>query len=383
MSASVLPTPRLQHIRNATPFRHLQFDKMGKGRRFYDVVVVCASFALSSGRLQPLLQHRGPVLADEYHDPQQPIVSSLRRATDLVLVKPGTDVYVSGDAHSLGGKPMREWPLMLRVEREGRVCVDKRLRLTGPRCWVKGLLGRSLTEAAPTTVVPLRYELAYGGWWFDRNDAADATPRMFGANPSGSGCFGNTDARGQAPARYEQDDVVAAPQIEHLDQPIRAANKAYRVAGLGPVARHWQPRPRFAGTYDSAWFEQFEREPIPDYPADFDYRFFQYAPEDQVVSDLLIGDESLQLAGCFADLPAVDAQLPHVWIEAVCRTADARQASEPLKLDTVQVDLDRREVHLTWRLTLDQTYDIVSVELFDRLIANGRRTRAAFRGVRS
>lgn len=382
MSSNPLPPPRLRHVRNTTPFRHMQFDKMGKGRNFYDVIIVCASFQLDSGRLQPLSQHRGPVFADEFHDSQQPILSSLRSATDLVLLKPGTDVYVSGEARSLDERPAREWPMLLRVEREGRTCIDKRLRLTGPRCWVKGIFGRSLTDSVPATAVPLRYELAYGGWWYDKGDAADAMPRVFGANPSGSGCFGaarTSDGR----ARYTQDDVVPAPQIEYLGQPISATNKTYRAAGLGPVARHWQPRSAFAGTYDATWFAQFEREPIPDYPADFDYRFFQYAPEDQVVPDALVGDESLQLAGCFADVPAMHARLPHVWIEAVCRTEDARQASEPLKLDTIHIDLDNREVHLTWRLTLDQVHDVVAVELFDRLVANGRRTRAAFRGVRS
>lgn len=380
---ALIPRPRLQRVRNATPFPHLQFDKMGKGRRFHDVIVVCASFVLDNGRLQPAATHRGPVLADRVWDETNAALSSLQCATDLLLCKPGSDVFVTGIARPLNDKPSRDWPALLRVAREDQVPIQKTLRLTGPRRWQRGLLGWSLSPAEPTTAVPLRYELAYGGWWYDKGDAADAAARVCEENPCGSGWFGSADRRQDPRARYTHGESVAAPQIEYLDAPIRSANRRHRVAGFGPIARHWEPRHRYAGNYDATWLAQFQREGIPDYPADFDERFFHYAPEDQIVHAGLVGDEDLQLAGLFAEVPAVSARLPHIWLEAVCRTASGDETRQALHLDTIHVDLDAKQVHLTWRLVLDQEFDIASVEIFDRLIANGRRTQAAFRGVRS
>lgn len=380
---ALLPPQRLQHVRNATPFPHLQFDKMGKGRRFHDVLVVCASFVLDNGRLQPAATHRGPVLADQNWDENNAALSSLRCATDVLLRKPGSDVYVTGSARSLHDQPGRDWPALLRVARGDQVLIQKTLRLTGPRRWQRGLLGWSLSAPEATTTVPLRYELAYGGWWYDKGDATDATPHTYEENPSGSGWFGSADPRQDPRARYAHGQSISAPQIEYLDAPIRSANRRHRVAGFGPIARHWEPRYRHAGSYDATWLTQFQREHIPDYPSDFDERFFNYAPDDQIVHAGLVGDEDLQLAGFFAEVPAVSARLPHIWLEALCRTTHGTETRQTLRLDTVHVDLDAMQVHLTWRLVLDQEFNIVAAEIFDRLIANGRCTQAAFRGVRS
>ena len=62
-------------------------------------------------------------------------------------------------------------------------------------------------------------------------------------------------------------------------------------AGFGPIARHWEPRVRWAGTYDKRW--QRTRKPL--LPDDFDDRFHQCAPEDQQVDGGLIGGELVEL----------------------------------------------------------------------------------------
>ena len=45
-------------------------------------------------------------------------------------------------------------------------------------------------------------------------------------------------------------------------------------AAFGPVGRHWEPRVRYAGTYDDRWTE--DRMPL--LPKDFDDRFHNAAP---------------------------------------------------------------------------------------------------------
>lgn len=379
---SSIPAPRLQVVRNETPFPHLQFDKMGKGRVFHDVVIVCASFSLAQGQLLPAPRHRGPIYADQAWGTGSPELSSLRAATDVLLTKPGADVYVTGTAHSFEARPSREWDAWLRLGHSGhQPLIDKMLHLTGPRYWLPGQEERPLSTPEPAATVALRYELAYGGWGFDQQDAPDADPRVFASNPSGSGWFGSAQRCHHPGARYETDDVVAAPQIEYPDNPIIAINQEYRVAGLGPLARHWHPRTSYAGTYDDAWQAQFEREDVPDYPHDFDNRFFQYAPDDQIVAGELLGDEEMQLGGFFPETQNLRTSLPQLWIEAVCFPRHGLPHQESMRLDTVHVDLDSRQVHLTWRITLAQDRDIVGLELFARRLENGQRTRTAYAGV--
>jgi len=385
-SAPPIPAPRLQQVRNATPFPHLQFDKMGKGRRFYDVVIVCASFILEAGRLQPAAGHRGPVLADEFWDPARAELSSLRAATDVLLVKPATDVYVTGAARTFDRRACKAWNVALTVKRRGELLLHKTLRLTGPRRWTAGPEPghHALSDAEPTREVQLRYELAYGGWWFDKGDGPSASPRTYGQNPCGTGWFGTAAKKDDSRARYEDSKTVPAPQIEYADAPIPDSNQDLLVAGLAPIARSWEPRVALAGTYDDAWRKRFEHETAMDYASDFDERFFQYAPGDQVIAGGLVGDEEIHLAGFFASAPAIDMQLPHVRIEATCEAENGERHREAMKLDTVHIDLDDIRVHLTWRLTLDQTRNIVAVELRDQsTLDNAVRAEDLIEGVSS
>jgi hypothetical protein len=366
MGAPSIPPPRLQQVRNRTPFPHFQFDKMGKGQRFHDVVIACGSFVLAQGMLRPAAAHRGPVFADAPWMPDRAVLSSLREATDVVLAKPGADVYVTGAARAIDWAPRPAWEAKLRVERDGAPLVDKALRLTGPRHWLwhDDPAERRLSDPEPAAEVALRYELAYGGWWFDQGDAPDGAPRVHASNPSGTGRFGSACRDAHPQARYHRGQRVPGPQIEYVAAPVLHGNQDVEAAGFGPIARHWQPRAALAGTYDEAWRRRFAGAPFMDYAEDFDERFFQYAPTDQVAAQGLAGDEQLSMAGFFASAPAIDMQLPGVRIDAICRTAGGSETTEPMRLDTVHLDLDQMLVHLTWRLTLDQSRDITGVDLF-------------------
>jgi len=382
--APPIPVPRLKQLRNGTSFPHFQFDKMGKGRRFHDVVVVCASFVLAPGRLEPAASHHGPVFADEPWDVAHPTLSSLREATDVLLRKPGADVYVTGAARALDWTPRSEWHAELLVHRQCEPLLKKTLRLTGPRQWNwhEDAAQRRLSDPQPTLAVPLRYELAYGGWGFDKGDDESAPPRTHAANPCGSGWFGSAAREEHPGGRHGTGQPVYGPQLEHAATALQHANQEdARPAGFGPVARFWQPRVALAGTYDDAWRERNAGQPYMDYADDFDERFFQYAPADQVVAGGLRGDESLLMSGFFASTPRIEAELPRLWIEALCRNGAGAEHSEAMKLDTVHVDLDEMLVHLTWRLTLDQALDTVAVDLFDRPVAEAAAGNGTPQGV--
>ena len=356
MTAPAVPAPRLQQVRNLTPFRHFQYDKMGPGRRFSDVVIVCASFVLAPGRLEPAPVHRGPVFADVAWDAAHPALSSLRAATDLVLEKPEADVFITGSARARHWTPQREWHASLEVSRGDVRLVQKTLRLTGPRGWHWHDDPAQCTPAdpEPTLEVPLRWELAFGGCWHDEGDAPGSPPRMNAANPSGLGCFGTAGGDAASPA----------PRIEAADAPVVHANQEGLVpAGFGPVARHWMPRVQLAGTYDDAWLQRNAQAPFMDYADDFDPRFFQYAPIDQRIAGGLAGNERLRLTGFFASADAIEMTLPHWRIGALWRSGGGTQGSEAMMLDTAHLDLDDMLVHLTWRLSLAQARDIVAIDL--------------------
>jgi hypothetical protein len=57
------------------------------------------------------------------------------------------------------------------------------------------------------------------------------------------------------------------------------------------------------------------------------------------------------------------ARLPGLWVHAWGLTSDFQVVHDYMKLDTVHIDLDSRQVHLTWRLTLDHDKAIQTVML--------------------
>jgi hypothetical protein len=66
------------------------------------------------------------------------------------------------------------------------------------------------------------------------------------------------------------------------------------------------------------------------------------------------GDETISLAG-FTGNKAIVGQLPG-W-QPILTGQGAREATQPspMKLDTVEVDLDRKRLYLTWRAVIDQS----------------------------
>lgn len=348
MSAFFVPEPRLEEVHNRTPFAEFQCDKMGVGRRFFDTVVVKGTFLLAPGSLTLAPEQEGPALNDEVWDAQVAERSSLRRAGDVVLFKPRTDVLVTGTARV--DAPRAEWDVRVAVTRGDRALVDRRFHVTGPRRWVRRDGEWSLAAPEPVSEVPLRYELAYGGAYPDPEDAS-APWTVYRANPSGTGFV---DPRGS-------DDVdIAAPQWLEPGMELTTPERELPLAGFGPVARPWESRLGFAGTYDEAWKRRAREETArgipPDYAADFDPRFFQCAHPD-LIAEPLRGDEVITLEGLTPGSP-LRMRLPSQRVVAHLLDGQGAAEIEAMRLDTVHVDLDAARVFVCWRLTLDQARDV-------------------------
>ncbi|APR78299.1 putative exported protein [Minicystis rosea] len=362
--APAIPDPRLQTIKNLTPFALFQCDKMGVGRRFYDTVTVKGTFDLKPGCME-LAREQAPVLlADDYWDLETPERSSVKRAGDAVLIKPSTDVILTGSVHTPAGKALREWDAAVLIEgRRGKV-IDYSVQVTGPRVWrYTSTRGFSLTDPEPTEEVPIRYELAYGGAYLDpRNASPEGDPKWIVHEPNPSGT-GFCDERALSP-----NEPYRAPQWQSRLAPVTSLNHDVPVCGFGPISRPWSSRLRYQGTCDDAW-EQENREAVAkglpaDYPADFDARYFQCAHPSLIAPEHLAGDEHLALGGIVAGEARFVTELPGIAVAARLLDGSGAWHDERMPLDTVHIDLDAGAVHLCFRLTLDQARDILAAVIY-------------------
>lgn len=265
-------------------------------------------------------------VADEPWDPDAPETSSIRFPTDLCTRKPSTDVIVAGSAMAPYREAVRELDVHVRVGP-----VQKHVRVFGPRVWYKAGIGKvSLTAPEPFEAVPVRWEHAWGGADYETDPER---PLEEPRNPSGCGLVREVDAlEGQR-----------GPQVEDPGELIKSQRTRPRPAGLGAIGRHFAPRREYAGTCDALWME--ERMPL--LPLDFDPRFNQCAPSDQITPAPLKGGERVEVAGMHEEGPFA-FELPKLRFFVGLQTADRLSEHSP-QLDTVLLEPNARAATLTWR----------------------------------
>jgi hypothetical protein len=113
--------------------------------------------------------------------------------------------------------------------------------------------------------------------------------------------------------------------------------------GFGPVARWWQPRVGYAGTYDEGW----QRDRAPVWPTDFDERFFCAAPASLQAMPHLRGGEPVYLEGLHRDGP-VRFHLPALRMVVRFRF-NGRDIRSAMVLDAVIVEPDSGHMTLIHR----------------------------------
>ena len=343
-----LPDPVLRNVANFTPFAHFQYQKMGKGRVYYDCLVVKATFDLAKGPLALSSEQAGIVFADQYHDDNAD-QSSLVRVGDLHLPKPGSDVVLTGHAEAPEAVPLDQWRCEVVVRRGSKRVLRHAVNATGPRQWTRSLLGGwDLLAPSPVTSVPIRYELAYGGHFKDSGATSDEDVIVYPENPSGTGFFSE---------HRMKERMLTAPQWELPEHPLKGPNRDSPLAGFGPIARMWRSRYQFGGTYDAAWHARFHEASAqgiaPDYPADFDPRYFHAAHPALRSEEPLQGDERIELRGFVAAEAELTLQLPGLCLNADLRPIGAPWQTRSIPLDLVHIDLGARKVHLAWRVAFD------------------------------
>jgi hypothetical protein len=266
-----------------------------------------------------------PVLSDQPWDEDDAETSSTKVPSDVCLRKPSTDVLVVGSAVAPDRRRVRELDVMVRVGPIERV-----LRVTGTRVWYRGAGGLALSPPEPFDEVPLRWELGWGG-----SDSSDpARPLEEPRNPVGRGV-----ARGAATLLHQP-----GPQIEDPREPITGAGGHPAPVGVGAVGRSWMPRRQYAGTMDETW----KKDRMPLLPADFDERFNQVAPPEQITREPLRGGERVQLHNLCAD-GGMQFELPRLHFFVGARLLAAGLTEHRSMLDTVLLQPNDRLLDLTWR----------------------------------
>ena len=275
---------------------------------------------------RPLAEQAPIVAADEFHD--DPLTSSIALPSDVSLMKPGTDVVVLGNAHAPYHRPTTGMDVRVQVG-----TLDKTVRVTGDRRWVQSATGYAATFPEPFTLMPLVWERAFGG-----RDETEHGLVVDARNPVGTGF---RDTKGDTAI-----DGTPLPNVEDPNDQVTSWKQRPAPACFAPVARHWEPRRLFAGTYDEEW----EQQRAPFLPLDFDPRFFQFAPAGLSSPTPLRGGEVVRIWGMTPDT-ALEFALPTTAPEVVYRL-DTGSESRPALLDAVIIRPDAGQLHLVWRAVL-------------------------------
>jgi hypothetical protein len=261
-------------ILNRTPYAVERTWVQDKDANKIWLVVVKATFAVLPDGSTRLAETQLPVLRMPTHL-ARPGDSSLVYESDLLGVKPGTDVLVNGRAWG----PPRSRTFSVDVQ----IAVGpirKRLRVFGDRTWERRLVGGiTRSDPQPFESMPIHYERAFGGW--DRTATDPADHRFEPRNPVGTGFA----------IRSDHCPGLRLPNVEYPDQLIDSWKQNPRPASLTAVECHWSPRRELAGTYDAKW--RLERLPL--WAEDFDQRYHHCAPTDQQVPGFLRGGEMVEL----------------------------------------------------------------------------------------
>ena len=316
---------------NLTRYGAVTLPSMGRDGRDLVLAVTAARYRLPKPidpPEQPLVldeEQCPPPLADIYCGP--PEKSGLRIEGQAAFARPATDITVSGHACALHDEPVTS----LKVNVIVGPCSQQAL-VYGERIWDFGLGLRLLrmSQPQPFIKIPLVWERAFGGCVHgDGGELIANEP----SNPVGRGLFRNREAAcGQLLANVENPrSLIQGPQ----DRPAPI--------GFGPVARWWQPRIRYAGTYDDKW----QRDQAPVWPENFDERFFCAAPTPLQAVPHLRGGEPVFLEGLHRD-GTMRFRLPAPQM-AVRFRFNGRDIRKSMVLDAVIIEPDTGHLTLIHR----------------------------------
>ncbi|NIA00924.1 DUF2169 domain-containing protein [Massilia sp. CCM 8734] len=278
--------------------------------------------------------------------------SAMLYGSDIVRFKPRCDVLFNANAHAPQGAPAQELNVVWQVG-----SLRKGIKVHGERRWRKRLGLISISEAQPFMQMPLHFGKAFGGTrkykkGWGKNASTLTEARL--ENPAGIGWFGT--------CADDDIDGQPVPNLEALDDPVRKPSGKQKPVAFSAVARHWQPRPTYTGTYDETW----QRDEFPFLPEDFDEQFNQCAPEDQQM-EYPIGKEQIILRNMMPNRPDVRFKLPKLNNLNIRVLRSDYTTAEPVAVvDTLYFEPDEKRFSVVWRVSIPfkrriQEFDTIAV----------------------
>lgn len=403
---------------NLTPFSTLNYLGYDTHDQEYEVVTMCAEYNLIPSNdkvagskdfkeIQTVyiaeVNDENPIslcMADEFYD--VPNTSSILQESDIIPFKPKCDVLVQG--HAYASKPCQGFKASIALYRQDdeklgsplTEILSKEIWLTGSRQWQhtgsrthidfsQFTSDYTLTAVTPTQKVPLRYEYALGGSHqvapdksIDKNKDGDKPEQYHEVcyrNPIGRGWFENSYFNKLKEYKQDLPEFYPAPQIMPkgviYETPLitkqQGAMTAFEMAkldyqgapaGLGALHRSWAPRLAKAGTYDEAWLENRH----PNLPKDFDFNYWNCAPEDQQIDyPDLTKPHTLLVSNLMKGGGQQSILLPR-HRAFVLASIDYEHQVMPMSLDTLIFNTDKMTLKLVWRLFLPTALNPTNLE---------------------
>jgi hypothetical protein len=294
------------------------------------VIVVKGTFRIPAQSGEPLRLHEEQVplvMSDVFFG--EPGLSAPRYEVDFAPRKQRCDVLLNATAHAPDGRPTTRTTVGVRIG-----SWSKSFDVVGDRVWEAGLGGIGASATSPFVQMPITYDRAFGG--MDNRSADPADHAAYLLNPIGRGFHKQLKSEWVAGSPL--------PNTEETGKPVSWVNGNYRPMSFGAIGRHWEPRYKYAGTYDQHWLD----EVFPFLPADFDEQYYQAAPLDQQLPKPL-GEQTLTLLNLTPE-GRRDFVLPH--FEAPIHIFPRKGEREDLtaQCDTVMIETDQERVTMTWRV---------------------------------
>ena len=296
-------------IVNHTPLLAWTVPWRVSGRGDTLTVVVKGSFDLVPGASATMRDQADPPSGDVYAGGD--LEGSLLHPSDFAILKPRADVVLNGFAYAKGGSATTAHVTFGFGHRDNRF--ERGIAVLGDRAWTNAMFA---SDPLRFDRVPLLWEHAFGG----------------------GGSAANPLGRGHEP--------VAGSRLPNLEDPTALITKPAHVPSpmsFGAVPMMWRERWSKLGTYDQDWLDDH----WPYFPPDFDWRFFQAAPQEQQL-DHLIGDEPFEIHGMHAEHRVLKGRLPSIRPRCFGFRHDDLFDIE-LALDTVVFDIEAMSLGLVWR----------------------------------
>jgi hypothetical protein len=296
------------------------------------VVVVKGTFQIpkspnATAELAP--QQANLVMADEFTG--EPGISAPKYESDFAPFKPRCDVICNGSAYAPGGEARKRVTVGLRIG-----SMQKMFSVVGNRYWRKWLFFLWRTSPVPFVKMPISYDNAFGG--IDKSNPDEKKHRYYPTNHAGRGFHYYLSKEGI--------DRKPLPNTERIGRQVRWPRASHRPMAFGSVARGWQPRPRFGGTYDQNWIDNI----FPFLPPDFDERYYQAAPADQQIEHLQGGEEVEMLN--LTPQRKTYFRVPKLEVPVTFYLKNGEEKEVKAVNDTITIEPDLGRFILVWRTHL-------------------------------